>query len=70
MSKFEEPIKVSDSAKCWLLVLTICTMAFVFGYSRGVDKVQDEAVDKGYAKNDKGFAWKSRRLISQGMVKR
>jgi hypothetical protein len=68
MIDFENTNKrhLSEAWKCWLLVLVVCTMAAMLGYSRGVDKVQDEAVDMGYADNQDGFRWKSRRLIEIG----
>jgi hypothetical protein len=57
---------ISDAPKIWIMAIILCAMAFVFGYCRGVDKVQGEAVSKGYGEMVEGeFAWKSRRLISQ-----
>lgn len=50
MIDFENTNKrhLSEAWKCWLLVLVVCTMAAMLGYSRGVDKVQDEAIQNGH----------------------
>jgi len=50
----------------WLLALaTICGVS----YKWGMDSVRREAIGIGYAENKEGFAWKSRRLISQEMYR-
>ncbi len=70
MSKdlYENKKHISDAPKIWLLALILCAMSVSFGYCRGVDKVQDEAVDLGYGEMVKGeFMWNSARKIGMGI---
>tara|TARA_R110002020_G_scaffold144145_2_gene317046 strand:+ start:12377 stop:12586 length:210 start_codon:yes stop_codon:yes gene_type:complete len=47
------------------LLLVVSVISFVFGHWRGGDLVRKEALEKGYAAYDDGFAWKSRRAIER-----
>jgi len=48
------------------LLLVVGIIGFVFGHWKGVDMVRGEAVEKGYAEYDDGYAWKSKRAIEVG----